>query len=144
MDFDAKVKQLKVKLQPRIERVLTDIGEAFKSEGWTWPEGICDMSDEEYSWSIQVYRPDSNDEDDSVDVTFTICEERVHEGGDDPQGVTFRLDVVEWGGAILGGMSPGNYTEDCWIDIDSDRLADRFELFTVDYIPAEVVCLCES
>lgn len=31
-----------------------------------------------------------------------------------PQYYTDRLDIVEYGGRLLGGCSPFNYTEKCW------------------------------
>jgi hypothetical protein len=43
------------------------------------------------------------------------------------EGLTFRLDVVEYGGRIICGYTPYNYTEKCWVDAnDAEAVKTRW------------------
>lgn len=78
------------------------------------------------------------------DISFSICESTDYEGIEG--GYTFRVDVVEDGGLILGEFSPYNYTEEVWCKSLS-TIKERFALFIpiltegnmVEYL-AENVC----
>ena len=75
------------------------------------------MSSDEYWWSLLA------DVDGvKVDVSFKICESEQYDG--EKGGVNFSVDVVEFGGRILGGLTPFNYSDACWVD---RRDADAIE-----------------
>lgn len=100
-------------------------------------DGPADMTDEEHRWSVLV-RQVGGDEEDGVDVTVTVLESEVR--GDEEGGVNFGLDVVSYGGAIVGGFVPYNYTPDVWVDAaDSDAVEARWRLFDGGLDPSAVV-----
>lgn len=146
MEYDDKIERLRDRIDARVKRLLREIGDGFAREGWQ-PRGVWRMWDDEYRWTLQVYEPGAvpgEDEEDSIDVTFKIAEQAQYEGPEDATGVTFRLDLDWYGGAIIGGMCPGNYSDDCWIDVDDTHaLQKRFELFLADHIPGECVVVAE-
>jgi len=93
--------------------VLRSIANVLREHGWeTWSP--TQMFDDHYRWAMLVVVDGDGEKlgDHDIDITLEMCESEQH--GDDPGGVTFRLDIVEVGGRILGGCSPYNYTEKCW------------------------------
>lgn len=88
-----------------------------------------DLSTDDYRWAMRVWRGlDRTQDEGSVDVTVEIAEEREYERGDG-YGLNFGLEIVEWGGRILGGFAPYNYTPDVWVDArNPSELADRWSL----------------
>jgi hypothetical protein len=124
--------------RPRIEALLRKVGEACVGSGLQVErveDGIVkvwDMCGDDFKWAIGVWRPDGDmsDFDQVIDVSVEIAEElsygdESHEG----YGVNFSLDVVECGGRILGGLTPYNYTDECWVDArDDDKVAERWAI----------------
>lgn len=88
-----------------------------------------DLSTDDYRWAMRAWRGlDRTQDEDSVDITVEIAEEREYEGGDG-YGLNFGLDIVEWGGRLLGGCAPYNYTSLVWVDARyPGELADRWSL----------------
>ena len=117
---------IKTKYEPRILALLLAIKARVESET-DW-EG-CDpfeMHDDEYRWDMAFTR--GGQTEDGVDVSFTIVESDAREGTQD--GIAFTLDFVEYGGRMLGSMSPYNYTEDLWIPLDdAEGIEARFSMF---------------
>lgn len=74
-----------------------------------------------YSVNLQL-KPEGRE---PIDVSLEIVESQDYEGV--TGGFTFRLDVVEYGGRILGGCSPFNYTEQVWCKT-LPAIKKRFEL----------------
>ena len=79
---------------------------------------IDEWSDEEYVWVI--FTPNK------VDVSLTLTEERVREG--EGNGLAFFLDIVEYGGRVLGEFCPYNFSNDLWCH-DWANLDERFRMF---------------
>jgi len=144
MDFNDKIEALMKRLTSRVEVIMSGFEEAFVNEGWT-TDGVCFMDGDDYTWSLQLFRPEcEGDDDESIDVSFTICEQQSFEGPEDADGLTFRVDLVEYGGRILGGMCPFNYTEECWIPIDEEeRVEERFNYFELAD-PSEAVAVADG
>jgi hypothetical protein len=91
---------------------------------------IHDMSDDCYRWNVLV-RPANTpaDADVGVDVSLIIAESQAY--GDGEEGMNFSLDMVEYGGLIVGGCTPFNYSSDVWVDVaDNDAVETRWTLFT--------------
>lgn len=45
-------------------------------------------------------------------------------------GVNFGLDIVEYGGIILGGLAPFNYSPEVWVDSrNPDAVLARWHVF---------------
>ena len=88
-----------------------------------------DMSDDTYRWSMLVHRhPGDHADDDGADITVEIAEERDY---DDKEGwgLNFGIDIVEYGGRILGGIAPFNHTPKVWVDSrDDNAVAARWQL----------------
>jgi hypothetical protein len=103
-------------------------------------DGPHDMGTDTYEWALEICRPGRDAED--VGITLEIVEERDHEGGDG-YGVSFRLDVVKYGGIVLGGYQPHNYTPEVWVDArDAAAVAARWQEFAgvdITEIPAVIL-----
>lgn len=142
MDYVDRVEALVGKYEPRILAVLGNVREVFVGGGWTLLGKPYHMLDEEHSWWVTFLPPGAAPgevRDDAVDVRFEVNEQCVHDA--DGEGVTFRVDVTRYGGAVLGELSPGNYTEECWLSLDDPgAIEERFKIFErAD--PGEVVAL---
>lgn len=130
--------QANTKYHKRMKRILRAIAKTCKSASY-FPSLVDDFTDSEYSYNLNVRRHrDTSKIDDSFDVTFTICEESERSDGDGT-GLAFSLDVVEYGGAIDGGMCPYNYTSALWA-YDDDELERRFVMFE-DCNPSSILDL---
>lgn len=108
-------------LRERMQDVLRELSTAFAEEGYI-ASPVYDRTDEEYGYAFIVSGGNLVEE---VDVSLTLAESFSY---GDLDGVSFALDVVAFGGEIIGGLTPYNYTPDCWVPVDdaeavSDRLA---------------------
>jgi len=120
---------------PRILTLLKEVREICTEAGLHCPDEPFDMSADDFRWCLKVFRTeDENDYDNLVDVSVEIAEAR--EYGDDPEdGINFGLSIVEWGGRILGGLTPYNYTPECWVSAhDSAAVEDRFRILEDSYL----------
>ena len=88
-----------------------------------------DMSADNYRWSMLVHRhPGDHADDDGVDITVEIAEERDYDD-DEGYGLNFGVDIVEYGGRNLGGIAPFNFTPEVWVDSrDENAVAARWQL----------------
>lgn len=128
---------IKDKYEPRILAVLTRIAETLREAGYTVDDPL-DLSCDQYWWSLLVH---GDGEEDSIDISFKICESEQYDG--EEGGVNFMLDIVEWGGRILGGLTPFNYTPQCWVDgSDEEAVEERFAIFE-KADPADIVPILE-
>jgi hypothetical protein len=115
--------------QPKMREILESIRKEAVARGYLCDEPF-DMTDECYRWSVLV-RPGGTpkDADVGVDVAIQIAES--HAYGDGEAGLNFMLDMVEYGGLIVGGLAPYNYTSDCWVPVDDDEaVAYRWRIFS--------------
>ena len=122
--------------EPKIRQILTDIIEEAKRRGHA-ASGPNDLTDEEYRWFTLICKTDG-EPDGGVDVTIIIAESGVHDGV--PGGINFMLDVVSYGGLVLGGVAPYNYTDAVWVpEKDEALVAERWNIFTSCIDPAAVI-----
>ena len=130
-EYDAVIDALHVQYTPKMQAVLGEVRAIFVDQiGW-WAGDTYDMDDEEYVWTFQAAPTEFGKGDDpAIDVSITLGEAVVFgDGESNPFGVSFRLDIVGYGGRIIGGIAPYNYTEDCWVDgTDADAVAARWQL----------------
>lgn len=120
-------KQLKSTYGPKIEAILGEIQAAVNATGMSACDPF-DMHDDEWRWDIAVYRDANQDGEPFCDVYITIIESEINDGEKD--GINFMLDAVEYGGRIIGGLCPYNYTEDIWVSRrDPEAVAERWRLF---------------
>lgn len=128
---------IKEKYKPRILALLRRIAETLREAGRTVDDPI-DLSCDEYWWSLLVHG-DSDQE--CIDISFHICESEQYDG--EEGGVNFMLDIVEMGGRVLGGLTPFNYSPQCWVDRnDEDAVEERFAIFEEADV-AEIVPILE-
>lgn len=67
------------------------------------------------------------------------------EDGNILPGINFRLDIVENGGRQIGGMTPFNYSDECWVDATSQEAMDaRWTLFDEALKPEDVVATLDE
>lgn len=114
MDYDQTLDNLKEQIAPEALALLRRVRDVCRAEGLATDDEPFDMCCDTFRWSMVVYRTANRDAEGSIDVSLEIAEEREYEG--EGFGVNFGMDIVEWGGRILGGLCPYNYTERCWVD----------------------------
>lgn len=102
----------------------------------------------------EVIAGETEPEDIDVNLAMVFASSYGETGPTCEEGVTFRIDIVEHGGRILGGCCPDNYTDACWVDAnDKEAVEKRWQ----QLIPAEdkyyvageqqaneIVCLLEQ
>lgn len=114
---------------PKALALLARVRTMCLDAGLTAEHEPYDMSADDYTWALNVSRgPDMTTEDDLVDISIEIAEEREY---DDREGfgLNFGLSIVEYGGKILGQLQPFNYTPDVWVDArDTAAVAARWQL----------------
>lgn len=132
--WEGKVEAIKEKYEARIITILNAIAEACERDG-LYPGLPYDMFNGSgmgtYTWWLIVNRDvagvESGENDNSADVSFNILESTYH--GYEFQGINFSVDIVDNGGAILGGACPGNYSDDLWVPIDdAAAIEERFKI----------------
>lgn len=127
--YVARMEEIAREYAPRALALLERIRQECISGGLGSPNPPCDMSDDEYRWSLTVYRfPDTPfSDDDMVDITIEMAEQREYDG--DGNGVSFGISIAEWGGRELGRLQPYNYTSEVWVDSsDSEAVRDRWNI----------------
>jgi hypothetical protein len=142
-DIAKAIDAVKADYEGAILTVLTDCAETLTKAGF-YADEPYDMCGDEYRWTFSVWRtPERGEIEDSIDVSLEIAEAATY--GDEPEsGINFGLDVVEWGGRILGGMTPFNYTDECWVDaFDEEAVAERWSYFEA-IRPEELVQLIQD
>lgn len=118
------------KYKARIKRILCNIRDACKAVGLRPDAEPSDMSCDDFRYNLVVRRPHSAGRtyaDDDYDVTLEINESEECDGTED--GINFAVNVVQIGGAIVGGLSPFNYTDQCWVSRkDPAAIEERFQI----------------
>lgn len=125
-EYSDIIEDVKKAYEDRILVLLGGIKAACEQAGMR-VDGPNDMSTDSYEWALEIRRPGHDTED--VGITLEIVEEREYEcaGG---YGVSFGLDIVRYGGQILGGFQPFNYTSGVWVDArDPEAVAKRWAVF---------------
>ncbi|MFA6270926.1 MAG: hypothetical protein WC657_07010, partial [Candidatus Paceibacterota bacterium] len=110
VDKWAKAEKLAAKVGPRMKALMDRLAERFGETAW---EDDCDNV-AGFGFEVSRYAGDEN----PLGVTFEIWD-----SGDADDGVygvhgNFVLDIVEYGGAIVGGITPENYTDGVWVDYE--------------------------
>jgi len=114
-------------LEKRIIRKLEDIRNHALERGFDCTN-VADMCDDVYRWSILISPKNANVEEHGVDVTIHIAESEHHDG--EENGCNFMLDIVAYGGAVIGGCAPYNFTSQVWVPRDDWAAVDaRWRIF---------------
>ena len=126
LTYADNVDRIRERYASRIVGILTVIQSHLCEAGFE-TDDPCEMSCDDYRWSLLVYRDGKPGNDADVDITLEIAESLQFEGTED--GINFSIHVVETGGRILGTLCPYNYTPDVWVDAgDTDAIEARFKL----------------
>lgn len=127
--------------QPKMKELLEQVRTEAHERGYDCNEP-GDMSDDHYRWFVLVC-PKGGEYENGVDVTVSAPESETFDGHEG--GVNFSSDVVHYGGVILGGMCPYNYTEGCWVDRkDPEAIRERWELFFAHFDAGQVLDLIDA
>jgi hypothetical protein len=119
-------KDIHKKYGERALKVLRAIAEDVRKKTGLTVEDPADWSIDEFHWGMDVKY--GKGEEDRIDVTLHVCESNSSDGS--KGGVTFRIDAVDYGGELVGGFSPYNYTEEVWVPRrDEQAVEERFKLF---------------
>lgn len=109
-------------------RILRQVSEHLIAVGVACAEPV-QMWDDNYRWGLATLNEAGEVGEGSADFVLALIERRDHEGENAPAGVAWGLDISGWGGTILGGLTPYNFTEDLWIDsADTEAVRARFVL----------------
>lgn len=111
----------------RIVKTLDGLKQVFAENLWDYTAPF-DMSGDDYEWGMLVApHGESARGERAFYIAFQMRESMAYEG--DPTGVTFAIDVTYHGGYIVGGLTPYNYTDQCWVPIDDeDEVEERFSI----------------
>lgn len=119
--------QIKDRYQDRLVAVMARIASVLQAEGYP-VDGPHFMDGDSYSWSLLVHLDGDIDEvaQADIDISFRIAEsEQYGEEG----GINFALDILEVGGRMIGGLTPFNYSDRCWVDrADAEAVEERFKI----------------
>jgi len=136
MSYSDTIEALYTTYKPKALEVLGEIATAARTRGFVCEEPF-DMSDDVYRWALLI-RQEGAPPDSGVDVVITIAESNEYDGEGD--GVNFMLDMTEYGGLIVGGVAPYNFTPDVWVKAaDADAVRARWDLFMECFSPASVI-----
>lgn len=120
MEYNEHMESIAKVYGPKALALLNRLRAVMIEAGYECTEPV-DMSTDNYVWNMLVTRP-GDPQDNGVDVSVEIAEQCDYEGEDSPWGINFGINLVHYGGRILGGLTPYNYTEFCWVD-STDPLA---------------------
>lgn len=132
--YEELVTSIKDRYGSRITAILTALKTDLIENGGLIVEGPDEAHDEEYCWSIGGWVPGISDEptEDALafDARIEIVESAVRGEPDaEHPGVTFSLSITGFGGEIIGGLSPYNYTDRVWVDAtDEEEVEERFKI----------------
>jgi len=123
---------------PKIKTLLEQVRAEALERGFLCDEP-CEMTDEEYKFCLLVQPAGTpSDAEIGVDVSITTLESECNDG--EENGLNFSLDVTGWGGTIIGGMTPFNYSSRVWVQRDdAEAVQERWELFQGAFDPSVVI-----
>jgi len=126
--------QIARKYEPQIIDIMKRLKKEFVSEADFRTSEIFedDLFDCGFKWEFEVFV--NGDEgiahemkNGDVGVSFSIMDSESYDG--EVGGLNFSIDMVEWGGRILGGCTPYNFTPQVWVDMKDDKaIQERFDL----------------
>lgn len=130
--YDAVFERLRDEYDPDILAFLRRCRDAMRAAGLPAEDPVS-MHDDAYRWTFRVWANDAtrleDDYDRCADVTLELAEARDYDR-EDGYGFNFGLSIVAYGGEILGGFEPYNFTPEVWVDArDSEAVADRWAMF---------------
>ncbi len=134
-EYSTILEEVKKTYEEKALSFLRKIRDLLIADGLIVPNGPFDSSTDTCQWSLLVYRhpgdpshSDGADDENIVDITLEIPEERDYDGGEG-YGINFGVDITEYEGRMLGGLSPYNFTPQVWVDSrDPEAVAARWRI----------------
>lgn len=124
--YEEVIEAISKKYEERIVKVLERI-QSVINDNDMHTDAVTEMSGDEYWWSLCVWPAEDKEADQMVEVALKITESIEYDGSED--GVSFAIDIVGNGGEMIGGLSPYNYTEQCWVNCEDEKaVEERFKL----------------
>lgn len=106
----------------RMMQTMTELyNELVESSPDCKPSEPWAMDADDY-WVVITCEPEGKE---AFDITLRLDDSNEYEG--EPGGYTFSFSLVAYGGRILGGLSPYNYTPKVWCTTFKD-IAERFQI----------------
>ena len=121
MDINLREELIKT-YGPKLKAVTTHIYNELKARDWEVSEP-CEMNCDIYSWNLQYFPLGQTDIDSSIDISFEMLDAVDCDGT--KNGMSFAVNMVEYGGRIVGGFHPYNYTDHCWVDPRNNSAVER-------------------
>lgn len=116
------------KYRKRIVQILERMADVLRQDGYV-VEGPTFLDGDDYRWSLLVHLDGDPDtvSDQDIDISIKLCESEEYDGTEG--GVNFSVDIVEVSGRILGGLTPFNYSDRCWVSRnDPQAVEERFRI----------------
>ena len=121
--------KLEAEYKPRLIVLAEQVRRDMMAEGWKCSE-VDEFTDEDLAVMF-VYWPEGSSEDNpehAIDLTFRLLDAAAWDGTEN--GTSFAVDICEYGGSVVGGLHPFNYSDQVWVDpTDAEAVAARWELF---------------
>lgn len=129
--------QIKKRYATRIVAILNKIRDLLVEQGWQCDD-VTDNECDYYEWGFACDTGVEAEYDGGkISIDFKIAESEYWDG--EKGGVNFMLDIVAFGGRILGGLTPFNYTPEVWVKRrDAEAIETRFKLMedaSIDEVP---------
>lgn len=106
----------------RMLAAMKELHESLKEDVPASNPGEPWVMDADDYWVILTCKPEGKE---GFDISFRLDDSNEYEG--EPGGYQFSIELVEYGGRILGGFSPYNYTPKVWCTNFKD-IDERFQL----------------
>lgn len=123
----ALTESLKDKYEARITAYLDGVAKLFREQGWQ-AGPVLDLCADEYEWAVLVNpdpKADLKAHPRTIAIEFEIAESLQYDGT--TYGVSFKIDLSGYGGFVIGGLAPYNYSDECWVPVDDeDAIETRF------------------
>lgn len=143
-DYDKIVDPLAEQYGPKALALLGKVRNLVAEAGFEILHEPADIGCDDYKWSLTIRPAGTTDDDSMIDISIEIAESQEYGDSDEhPYGINFGLDIVKWGGEILGGFTPFNYTPLCWVDAkDSEAIEQRWNILEGADL-SEIPSLCQ-
>lgn len=117
--------QIEKKYKARAKRILASIAEALRQEGLHPSSVISDWKDDDLR--LDLVEGPAEDHDDQIDIAFEFCASENWDGSEG--GYNFGIQATHASGRMLGGLTPFNYSGDCWVSRkDPAAIEERFQI----------------
>lgn len=129
--YEQRIRGIERRYRRRIETFMGRIEKELESRGLDAGPAYT-MHDEEFTWELTccpkgVSFKQAQENDEFVDVRFQISESLA--SGDGLEGINFSIEATSYGGKMLGGLTPHNYTPQVWVPVtDKEAIEERFHL----------------